>query len=614
VLSDLIPIGQQKIEVSRRSLRVALNEDGAFPIYFSLPPLEELEAIRQLSAENISIDEVTGEFRGQFQKLFDQDFKDLLSKYEKFRDSPTYLNHLANLCELCGDSKSAEHFLNEAAKPDPDIFFKHKLGTLYINDGRIAEAQTVFQSLNLDDDLYANMRLGYVAASRNNIQEALKYVSRALEIDPEDFGARLFSGALYLATSQFAKAVRNFRVAAEEKANSSPLFVNLAVAQLYLGHPAKALTSLRKALSINPLNKNAVAFFADLALREGRSGESIGPLEKFLNYEQKDANIWARLARAFYVGGQYENALVALKREASNKETTSVWNNIGVVYWKLGQTKRATQYFTYAIQDKNIEDIYGDHGSKSAIVNMLALLMQHELFKDALKFSNGIIEGDRRNALATDPLTCDIYINNLYALIRLDDHKEFIERSKHLLELKGLVPKLRFGILMNLLNHYTMVDPSHDIALRYAHVALEEINGHRDVDATTRDRLLNNAVFVFLECDHLDEAEEYGLQLSRLTSKNAFATATLGLLQLRKDNIERGTELYEDALALVDNMRDRHRIQQKMNLELGRAWERRGRLPLAKQHLKKVTNLKDQIPVLQEQARAELLKLEKLKR
>ena len=52
----------------------------------------------------------------------------------------------------------------------------------------------------------------------------------------------------------------------------------------------------------------------------------------------------------------------------------------------------------------------------------------------------------------------------------------------------------------------------------------------------------------------------------------AHTTATLGLINFRKGRIEKGNELYEEAVRLATTPADKSRIRQKWNLERGRAF------------------------------------------
>jgi len=51
-------------------------------------------------------------------------------------------------------------------------------------------------------------------------------VTKALTVDPLDFGARLFQGGLSLIQGKFKDAIYHFRLAAESRDTSSALYTN----------------------------------------------------------------------------------------------------------------------------------------------------------------------------------------------------------------------------------------------------------------------------------------------------------------------------------------------------------------------------------------------------
>ena len=74
----------------------------------------------------------------------------------------------------------------------------------------------------------------------------------------------MFDGAIQLWKGNWERAIRSFKVAAIENNSSSVLFVNLAAAYWRLGETDKAIRALKRAIFLDPVNENAVRFFADV--------------------------------------------------------------------------------------------------------------------------------------------------------------------------------------------------------------------------------------------------------------------------------------------------------------------------------------------------------------
>jgi tetratricopeptide (TPR) repeat protein len=594
MLTNLPATRDHSLEIERIPLRVTISEDGVLPISFRLPPIEEIEEIRELGLLNVSVrDKIFPELESKLKASLEIELEGLKTKYSKFRDSSTYLNYLATLSEMIGDIDSAASYIAEARALDSDVFFAHKEGALLMHRGKESEAQLLFGALDLRNDVYANLRLGYLKAIKNDLSAAMEYVLQALHIEPDNFGARLFAGALHLAMGNYSQAVRNFRVAAEERENSSPLYVNLAIAQICLGHTQKALRSLRQAIAINPLNHNALVMYADLSARHQVGSIAIGPLERYLRYEQKTADIWARLARAHYESGDPQKALIALKREASNREGPTVWNNMGVVYLKQGQQPTAAKFFGRAIAGIDDHVAFSDAGARAALVNIVELLVVQQRFREAESFSTNIIRRDLDAVLAQDPVACDLYLRNLYSLLRMGRYEELQKRSEAILSLESAHMHLRMGTYQTLLSFFSVTKPDSKRAQDALEGAIALVSANTNRELTHRSGLINNIAFVLADQGQLEEAEKFASEMALNAHKEPYPTATLGLLQLKKGHMERGEELYRNAIRLAKFDIDKHRIEQKMHLELGRLLMTQGKANMAARQMERAKGFRD---------------------
>lgn len=83
---------------------------------------------------------------------------------------------------------------------------------------------------------------------------------------------------------------------------------------------------------------------------------------------------------------------------------------------------------------------------------------------------------------------------------------------------------------------------------------------------------MNNIAFALAEIGRLDEAEKCIASVSHLLHKNAYLTATFGLLSFRRGRREQGESLYMEAISLASDRHSKTRIRQKMNLELAKLY------------------------------------------
>ena len=298
MLTPDLPKAQTALTVVPQKVQVVLAEDDGHPLALVLPPFEDLFEIEALKESQISLAEITLLHEGHVEKAFMEELEHEKRKLERFAESPKFLNRLAVLAAAGGDRDQEAHYLELARRFSDDAFFRHRIGDNLIARDRDSDAERVFESLDLESDASANLKLAVFHIRRRDFSAAEARVRKALEIDPLDFGARLFDGGLKLARQDYSGALHSFRVAAEERPTSAALHANMGVAYVGLNLREKALSALKRATALDPINANTVCLLADLANRSGTDEEAIPSLRYLLQFEQKRWDVWSRLARA----------------------------------------------------------------------------------------------------------------------------------------------------------------------------------------------------------------------------------------------------------------------------------------------------------------------------
>jgi tetratricopeptide (TPR) repeat protein len=566
MLTDRLPNQRTDLVVAPHPIEVVLADDGLAPLAIVLPPLEDMREMRVLGRLHFSLKEFAAVQWERLKSAFSGELEILQQKEARFGDSPTFFNRLANLAELAGDRGREQQYLNRMRALADDVFAAHRIGENLIAQNRIDDAEKLFASLDLKSDSYANLRLAFFHVHRKDLESALGAAQNAVSIDPLDFGARLFEGALHLVRGEYELAIQSFRIAAEEKQTSSPLFVNMALAYIHLGRTEKALRALRKAVALDPWNENAVSLLADYAFSSGRNEDAVPSLRYYLEYEQKNASMWARLARALIEIGESNDAIAALKRQGSIDNSPAVWNNLGVAYHRRNDRKKAYESFKYAM--KLAVKKSPAYDLLLAGRNIASMLAEDRQYKDLLAFSIALFADDKDELLSRDRDLSDVYVFYGHALAHTGATQEAAKLAESVLSNKEAAQKLTAWMVTSLIAQYALADET-------KHRALELVNKyeHLLVDLGTqepqrRDMLANNIAFALLETGQVDKAYKYLALLSHAFHNEPYCTATLGLFHLRKGHIGRAERLYEEAIGLAKTDADKARIRQKLNLEL----------------------------------------------
>ncbi|SDX06474.1 tetratricopeptide repeat protein [Nitrosomonas oligotropha] len=566
MLTNNLPAQRENLEVTPRPIELMLSEDGVQPLTLILQPLEDIAEMQTYSKVNFSLKDFTIIEWGKWEQIFVRELETLKYKEARFHDSPIFFNRLANMAELIGERDREESYLLRVRDLVNDEFTAHRLGDNLIARNLFNDAERIFSGLNLERDVYANLRLAYFHVQRRDLDSALASVNRAALIDPLDFSVRLFEGSLHLVRGEYEQAIQSFRFAAEERQTSCPLFTNLALAYIYIGKTKKALATLRKAAALDPSNENSIALLADLAFSEKRNEDAIPSLRMFLQFEQKNPAMWARLARALLEIGKTDEAIAALKRQGSIESTSLVWNNLGVAYHKRRDKKKAYEAFKYAMQSET--------NSRSrnfflAARNISALLVEDRAYKDLLTFTRSILSDDCSQMVLGDSQLAEMYIFYVSSLHYTGDSKNAVRVAEQLLSKTGVAPNIVAWLAASQISYYSLQVETLPTALELARYYKGLLTSLHPKHSGIKNMLTNNIAFSYLEANQIDTAKQYLQKLSHVIHKEPYSTATLGLLHMRKGNVNHAESLYEEAIHLAKNPEDKKRIRQKLNFELG---------------------------------------------
>lgn len=603
----IVPSVNQRIEVLQRRIQVTIGGGSFDPVCVEFPPVEEISRMRGLASGHVSFYQVHRDSMPGLQQAFRETAKAIEKKREKYRDSPGFHARLADVFFLAGDSAKAYELNDVARNLSGETIFGLRYGSDLIADGRFSEADRLFIELRELDPAERLARRAAVALLMNNKEEAYKLATSAVETSPDNDKARYLLGLTCLVRSECAQAIRHFRAASEGYSRSVPLLVNLAISHVCLGQNDKALDALRKAVNINPIHKTAVCMLADLAFSCERATISIRTLETYLQYDQRSADVWARMARAYFAVGEFEKSLTSLRNQGAIEEASTVWNNMGVVAHELGREAFVGQYFTRAVRlAENSQDpeVWG-----TPVRNLLAWLIEHGQIEEALKLGKKAIERDLDGTIIEKDEYSDIYLFYLFALSRSRFREEFERVAHSLAENSRASEKVRLGAYIDLIHYHTLVLGDLTPALENADRALQLLNSMKVRRDGAYMMLVNNIAFAMLEVGKLDVANSLLNRLSECFHKDPYVTATLGLYHFKKGDLERGEDLYREAISMIANKPLKIRFLQKLHLELGLGYSQRGESRTAAKHLTHARDAKGGSEVITRHAQVALGRL-----
>ncbi len=173
---------------------------------------------------------------------------------------------------------------------------------------------------------------------------SLKTVTREL---PDMFQGWLALAQCYQATKQYSKAIAPYEKALELKADPKLAF-HLGSVSRNSKQYDKAIEAYLTALEMDPAYVKARYNLSLTYMDAGRYEEAAESFDQLVELEGDTYRAYYSQGLSYYYLGRYDEALEAFNMAMEFKETVNLFNNIGLVYDKLGDKKRTAEYYKMA--------------------------------------------------------------------------------------------------------------------------------------------------------------------------------------------------------------------------------------------------------------------------
>lgn len=138
-------------------------------------------------------------------------------------------------------------------------------------------SNTIEKAKNNPNDFTAQIDAAKVHYQISQFGEAIEYLKKAHEIQPDNIGVTATIGNLYFEEKKYVEAEKWYSVALKSKPDETELYVELASTFLKREppDPDRAIQEIQKALKLDPKNSHAVAHLieAHLLKKDVRSAE-----------------------------------------------------------------------------------------------------------------------------------------------------------------------------------------------------------------------------------------------------------------------------------------------------------------------------------------------------
>lgn len=208
------------------------------------------------------------------------------------------------------DYENAARLLVEDPGRDTDPSLQYAYGLALVRSNHPREAEAVFNALigTHEDSAELNVLMGQAYAQQGDMESALKYLQRAVQLKPDVPEANTTAGIIYLKQGKLDEAVTALQSQLKATPADTTAEHALATALDLQGKPDEAIPLLRSALDRKPDFADARYLLGKILVAKGDAGEAAEHLEAAARIAPEDANIHFQLAQAYRKLGRQELA------------------------------------------------------------------------------------------------------------------------------------------------------------------------------------------------------------------------------------------------------------------------------------------------------------------
>jgi tetratricopeptide (TPR) repeat protein len=178
------------------------------------------------------------------------------------------------------------------------------LGIAEAEDGKIEEAMKYYSNamrINPDySDIYCH--LGVAEAKAGNIENAMEYYDTAIKKNPNNSNAYTNRGVAKFKSGDIANAIKDYDKALKINMNNSDAYYNMGIAEAELGNFTGAIKYFSNAIRLDPNNSEA---YTNRGTAKAKKGNFIGAAEDFnialkINPNDSNAHYNREMAKSEY--------------------------------------------------------------------------------------------------------------------------------------------------------------------------------------------------------------------------------------------------------------------------------------------------------------------------
>lgn len=483
------------------------------------------------------------------QKFFRANLSKSLSRINRIPNKPELINSVAlNYLRIGELDKAIEGFKTVISKRKTYFPAIANLSECYVQKGQIETALKIY----IDSEKYFKDNINFLNNisllyfRMGNAEKAMQILEDAYRKNKADVSVLNNLGVLNLSNKHPDRAIFYLRQAIKISNRDYSLYNNLGVSFVSIKNFNKALTNFKIAHSLNKSARNVVHNLSNAFIELDEFESSISALSEYLENNPDDLEQRSKIAWCYFKLSLFTKCLNELKRSLSSvdkeekKALSSVYNNIAVVYDRLGDVSKANSYFLKGLEIYKKPD-------NIIIFNIIDFFFKYKQLDKAKR----VIDF----GLSMNPKNTNLL--NYLAKYHLD-HSEYQLAKKYYEQTIQIDEKSLDALLGLSLIELDVLEDT-DTAL----TILEKGFKYYPKNIT----MINNYAYCLILRGELSKAS---MLIDGVDFRNSVhLNATFGLLLIKQGNLEEGRKYYNKAAQIAKNNKElRYLVLQKKELEL----------------------------------------------
>jgi len=235
------------------------------------------------------------------------------------------------------------------------------IGELKLNENKVAEAKVQFEkAISIDKGKDATksrtiftLRMiadAMISTDTKLTDEALTYISQALELDKKNYNSLITAGDVYLEMNNGGEAANNYERAIKIDTNNAKAYSKVSNIWLRVRNGEAALEALNKALTKDPNYAPALKNMAELYFMSKKYEKAKEYYTKYLNNSEESTANKIRFAQILFKTKEYDESLLKIEEiQRTDKNNPYLFRMAGVSYYEVAESKKDTSKYRLGV-------------------------------------------------------------------------------------------------------------------------------------------------------------------------------------------------------------------------------------------------------------------------